>query len=174
MTGLQRAQAIQLVHTYMAKEWGGNATWNTAVQDTLEVAPQVLIDDFTWKFDKAANIAPSKPPAHLSTQPVTVMVPEHASVFEAMTNGVYMIFVKSGGSWMQAYSPAVATGAPSITPQVNAAGYALLLPPSSYTHLKLAPNTIASRYAVDVADASEGAPATDADRFAPGPFATQL
>ncbi len=174
VTGLERPQAIQLVHTYMEKEWGGQATWNTAVQDTLEVAPQVLIDDFAWKFDKSANFAAPKPPAHLSTQPVTVMVPEHASVFEAMTHGVYMIFVKSGGSWMQVYSPEVAKGAPPITPQVNAAGYAVLLPPSGYTHLKLAPNTIASRYAVDLADASEGAPATDAATFAPGPFTTEL
>ncbi len=49
-----------------------------------------------------------------------------------------------------------------------------MLSPSDYKYLKLAPAVIASRYAVDTADASEGATLTDASTFAPGVFTTQL
>ncbi len=89
----------------MEQEWAAEATWSVPVQDRLEVAPQVLVDDFTWRLNKAGKATPPSPPAHLSRETVAVMVPQQATAFEAMTNGVYMVFVKRGSSWVQAYSP---------------------------------------------------------------------
>jgi hypothetical protein len=167
------ATADQIVRTYAVREWNAMRTWSTAQQSRLELPPQVTIDNATWDYNKAAHVPTLKPPADLARIPITVMVPENATVFEALTNGVYMVFVKHGGTWMQQYSPGKAPGAPALTPKLNARGFAELVSGSDHGRLKWSVSTIAARYAADLAGAARGTPAPD-PRFVAGPYTRGL
>ena len=167
------ATADQIVRTYAVREWNAMRTWSTAQQSRLELPPQVTIDNATWDYNKAAHVPTLKPPADLARIPITVMVPENARVFEALTNGGYIVFVKHGGTWMQQYSPGKAPGAPALTPKLNARGFAELVSGSDHARLKWSVSAVAALYAADLADAARGTPAPDPS-FVAGPYTRGL
>jgi hypothetical protein len=172
VAGLTPNAAVAVVRQYMQKEWAAEATWNTAAQNQLEVAPQGSVDDASWTYEKASNATPPSPSSNLPTLPTTVMVPRDATVFEALTNGTYMVFVKRGGAWMQIYSPGVEKGAPTLTPLTDAAGYTKLMTAVSASRLKFAPATMAAHLAADLAAAARGTVEGD-PMFSTGPYMSQ-
>lgn len=170
--GITPTQARAIVHQYMKKEWLAEATWNTTVQDTIEVPPQSMIDDMTWIAAKNNHQTPPKPPG--STPSTTVWVPHGASFFAAYTDGVYMLFVKDPEGWMQAYSPSPYARAPRPSVALDAQGYATALSTSQYKDLKWTPSDLAAQYAADLNAAAQGGTVPSDATFQAGPLTSTV
>ncbi len=153
--------AVAVVRQYARSEWKAMTTWNTAGQNQIEIPPESTIDDATWAYNRAARTPTQKPPANLNQIPVSVIVPPHEGVFEALTNHVYMVFVQKNGRFMQAYSPGQVSGTTAPTPATFAGGYGRLLTGSALQKLPRSPEAVASRYASDISEAANGVPPTD-------------
>jgi hypothetical protein len=170
--GLTCAQAVRIVRRYLAGEAAAEATWNVADQNTLEMPPQSIIDDATWNSDSAANVTPTSG-GNGARYAVSVMVPADARVFEALSDGVYMVFRQRHGRWYQMYSPVASFFAPVLVPVVDGSGHTLVLSASQYSRLKLTPSEAADRYAADLQSAVQGVDGGDS-AFTPGPFTSAV
>lgn len=166
-SNLTPKEAVAAVRQYARGEWKAMTTWSTAGQNRLEIPPESTIDDASWAYNRAARVATEKPPANLNQIPVSVIVPPHAPVFEALTNHVYMVFVAKNGRYMQAYSPGQVAGTPVPKPATLAGGYGRLLTGASLRRLPMSPQAVAARYASDLSESANGVPPADPE-FAPG------